>query len=60
MDPEEIHDLEKHLEKAIAESLKKFGRKRLTWLASRHTRRMMAKAAAAVYEAAVDEHERET
>lgn len=61
MDQEIVERLEARLEKAIAETMAKLGKKRLPAPPSRHTLRMMAKAAAAVYEAAAEEemHARE-
>ena len=45
------------LEEAIADVIGRLGLKKLPLLPSRHTMEMMAKAAVAVYEAAVEEHE---
>jgi MinD-like ATPase involved in chromosome partitioning or flagellar assembly len=58
MDPKIVRKLEKALEKPIADVIRRLGRKKLPLLPSRHTVEMMAKAAVAVYEAAVEEHER--
>jgi hypothetical protein len=54
MDPKIVEKLETKLEEAIAEAIVKMGLKRLPFLPSRHTFQMMAKAAVAVYEAAVE------
>ena len=58
MDPRTVHKLEEELEKPIADVIRRLGRKELPLKPSRHTIEMMAKAAVAVYEAAVEEHER--
>jgi hypothetical protein len=58
MEPKAVRKLEKKLEEAIAEVIvSRLGLKKLPLLPARHTMQMMAKAAAAVYEAAVEEHE---
>jgi hypothetical protein len=54
MDPKTVKNLEGKLEEAIVEVILKMGLKKLPLLPSRHTFQMMAKAAAAVYEAAVE------
>lgn len=54
MDPKTVRKLEDRLEDAIAEVIISMGLKRLPLLPARHTMQMMAKAAAAVYEAAVE------
>ena len=54
MDPKKAAKVERHLEKAIIEVICKLGLKKLPLLPSRHTFQMMAKAAVAVYEAAVE------
>lgn len=54
MDPKTVEKLEDKIEEAIAEAIVKMGLQRLPLLPSRHTRKMMAKAAVAVYEAAVE------
>lgn len=54
MDPKTVEKLEDRIEEAIADVVVKMGRKRLPLLPSRHTFQMMAKAAVAVYEAAVE------
>ena len=58
MDPTTVHKLEKALEKPILEVICCLGLKKLPLLPSHGTLQMMAKAAVAVYEAAVEEHER--
>lgn len=54
MDPKTVKKLEAKLEDAIAEVIVKMGLKNLPLLPARHTMHMMAKAAVAVYEAAVE------
>ena len=54
MDPKTVAKLEAKIEEAVAEVIGKMGRKRLPLLPSQHTYQMMAKAAVAVYEAAVE------
>ena len=54
MDPKIVEKLEEKIEEAIAEVVVKMGLKKLPLLPSRHTFQMMAKAAVAVYEAAVE------
>lgn len=55
MEPKTVRKLEKKLENAIAEVIVvDLGLKHLPLLPNRHTMQMMAKAATAVYEAAVD------
>lgn len=56
MDPKTVNKLEDKLEEAIAEVIVGMGLKRLPLLPSRHTFQMMAKAAVAVYEAAVENY----
>ena len=52
-----VRRLEKELEQALADVIVgRLGLKRLPLLPSRHTMQMMAKAAAAVYEAAVENY----
>ncbi len=58
MDPESVRRLESALEKAIENEVVKMGLKKLPLLPSRFTFQMMAKAATAVYEAAVENGER--
>jgi hypothetical protein len=55
MDPKTVDKLEKKLEDAIAEVISDMGLRKLPFLPARHTVQMMAKAAAAVYEAVVEE-----
>jgi len=59
MDPKTVEKLEDNVQQALAEVIMKLGLKRLPLLPSHHTLQMMAKAAAAVYEAAVDNSSRE-
>jgi hypothetical protein len=54
MDPKTVRKLEKKIEDAIAEFIIDMGLRRLPLLPARHTMQMMAKAATAVYEAAVE------
>jgi malic enzyme len=54
MDPKIVEKLEARIEQALAEAIETMGRKRLPLLPSRRTLHMMAKAAVAVYEAAVE------
>jgi hypothetical protein len=56
MDHKTVEKLEAKIEEAIAEVVVGMGLKRLPLLPSQHTFRMMAKAAVAVYEAAVENH----
>lgn len=58
MDPKTVRELEEELEKPVADVIRRLGLKRLPLLPSGRTIQMMAKAALAVYEAAVEEHER--
>ena len=54
MESKTVEKLEEKIEEAVAEVVVKMGLKRLPLLPSRHTFQMMAKAAVAVYEAAVE------
>lgn len=54
MEPKTVKSLEGKLEEAIVEVVLKMGLKKLPLLPNRHTFQMMAKAAAAVYEAAAE------
>ena len=54
MDPKTVRKLEDKLLHAIVDVIVRMGLKRLPLLPSHHTMEMMAKAAAAVYEAAVE------
>ncbi len=54
LDPKTAEKLEQEIETAIAEIVMKLGLKRLPLLPSRKTMHLMSKAAAAVYEAAVE------
>jgi len=58
MEPKTVRKLEKELHKAIVDVICRLGLKRLPLLPSHRTMEMMAKAATAVYETAVEEHER--
>ena len=58
MDPKIVEKLEDKIEEAIAEIIVKMGLKRLPLLPSRHTMHLMAEAAVAVYEAAVESCDR--
>jgi hypothetical protein len=58
MDPKTVEKLEDKIEEAIAETIVKMGLRRLALLPSRHTMHLMAKAAVAVYEAAVENDDR--
>ena len=53
MEPKTVRKLEKELHKAIANVMHHLGLKKQPLLPSQHTMKMMAKAATAVYEAAV-------
>ena len=59
MDAQIVEKLEEKTEEAIAEVVAKMGLKKLPLVPSRHTIQMMAKAAVAVYEAAVENRQRE-
>ncbi len=59
VDPKTVEKLEDKIEEAVVEVILKMGLKRLPLLPSRHTFQMMAKAAVAVYEAAVENHPRD-
>jgi hypothetical protein len=54
MDPKTVEKLEGKIEDAIAEIILKMGHNRLTLLPSRHTMHLMATAAVAEYETAVE------
>ncbi len=58
MDPKTVEKLEGRIEEAIAEIIVKLGVRKLPLLPSRHTMHLMAKAAVAVYEAAVEQDDR--
>ncbi len=58
MDPKIVRKLETALEKPIVDAIGRLGLKNLPLLPSHGIVQMMAKAAVAVYEAAVEEHER--
>lgn len=59
MDPEVVRALEEEIAEAVAEAVTQLGRKRLPLVPSRETLHLMAKAAVAVYEAAVENHKSE-
>jgi hypothetical protein len=59
MDPKTVEKLEGRIEEAIAEMIVKMGLKKLPLLPTRHTMHLMAKAAVAVYEAAVENQRRD-
>jgi hypothetical protein len=56
LDHKTVEKLEAKIEEAIAEVVVGMGPNRLPLLPSQHTFQMMAKAAVAVYEAAVENH----
>ncbi len=58
MNSKTVHKLEKSLEKPILDVMCDMGLKKLPLLPSHGTIQMMAKAAVAVYEAAVEEHQK--
>jgi hypothetical protein len=58
MDPWTVEKLEAKVEEAIAEIIVKMGVRKLPLMPSRHTMRLMAKAAVAAYEAAVGNDDR--
>jgi hypothetical protein len=58
MDEKTVRKLEKRVEEAILEMISDMGLKRLPLLPSHQTMHLMAKAAVAVYEAAVENHDR--
>ncbi len=59
MDPKTVEKLEGRIEEAIAEIVVTMGLKKLPLLPARHTLHLMAKAAVAVYEGAVENQRRE-
>jgi hypothetical protein len=59
MEPKTVEQLEKKIEEAIAEVIKKMGLKKLPLLPDRRTLHLMAKGAVTVYEAAVENQRRE-
>jgi hypothetical protein len=59
MDQKTVEKLEENVKEAVADVVVKMGLKKLPLLPSRHTIQMMAKAAVAVYEAAVESQRRE-
>lgn len=54
MDSNTVRRLEDELEKEIAKTICRLGLKKLPFLPSHHTMKMMAKAATPVYEAAAE------
>ena len=56
LDEKTVRKLERELERAIAEVVARLGVRRLPLLPSQQTMHLMAKAATAVYESAVDNH----
>ena len=58
LDPKTVEKLEGKIEEAIAEIIVKMGVRKLPLLSSRHTMHLMAKAAVAVYEAAMETYDR--
>ncbi len=57
MDHQTVEKLESKIEEAIARVFVSIGRNKLPLLPDRHTTHLMAKAAVAVYEAVVENHE---
>jgi hypothetical protein len=58
MDEKTVRELEKRVEKAVLEVITDMGLRSLPLLPSQQTMHLMAKAAVAVYEAAVKNHDR--
>ncbi|MGA8350038.1 MAG: hypothetical protein WB773_19765 [Isosphaeraceae bacterium] len=58
MDEKTVRSLEKRIEAAILEAISDIGLKRLPLLPSHQTMHLMAKAAVAVHEAAVENYDR--
>jgi MinD-like ATPase involved in chromosome partitioning or flagellar assembly len=58
MDPKTVRKLEKKLHDAIADVICEMGLKKLPLLPSQSTMETMARAATAVYEGAVEKHEK--
>jgi len=58
MDEKTVRKLEKRIETAVFEVISDMGLKRLPLLPSQQTMHLMAKAAVAVYEAAVENYDR--
>ena len=58
MDEKTVRSLEKRIEAAVLEAISDIGLKRLPLLPSHQTMHLMAKAAVAVYEAAVENYDR--
>jgi hypothetical protein len=59
MDEKTVRSLEKRIETAVFEVISDMGLKRLPLLPSHQTMHLMAKAAVVVYEAAVENYDRE-
>ena len=59
MDPKTIEKLEEKIEEAVAEVVVKMGLKKLPLLPASRTMHLMAKAAVAVYEAALENQQPE-
>ncbi len=59
MDAKSVEKLESKIEDAIVEIMVKMGLKKLPLLPSHRTMHLMAKAAVTVYEAAVENHDRD-
>ena len=57
MDPKTVEKLEDKIDEAVADIIVKKGLKKLPLLPSRQSMHLMAKAAVAVYEAAVENNE---
>ena len=58
LDPKTVEKLEGKIEEAIAEIIVKMGVRKLPLLPSHQTMHLMARAAVAVYEAAVENYDR--
>ncbi len=58
MDEKTVRKLEKRIERAVLEVISDMGLKRLPLLPTQRTMHLMAKAAVAVYEAAVENDDR--
>ena len=58
MDQKTVRKLEKEIEKAVSEAIFRLGLGKLPLMPSQPTMHMMAKAAVAVYEAAVENQDR--
>lgn len=58
MDQKVVRKMESEIERSIGEAVRHLGLKQLPMLPSQRTLHLMAKSAVAVYEAAVENHER--